>query len=114
MLCFPAENTVYPNFDHIVTKAPIEQRNETTLDKVINTVQAKYPNSFGFSVDLGHPHMDDHEHPNFSIFVKHLSYSYHKNSSLIFDENSGELLHTHDHEDKDFGEKQLLQIMIFM
>ena len=90
------------------------RRNETTLDKVINTVQAKYPNSFGFSVDLGHPHMDDHEHPNFSIFVRHLSYSYHKNSSLIFDENSGELLHTHDHEDKDFGEKQLLQIMIFM
>ncbi|CAD7806405.1 hypothetical protein CHRY9390_01506 [Chryseobacterium aquaeductus] len=102
---FSGGNTVFPDFSHITTKAPIEARNETTLDKVINTVQTKYPNSYGFSVDLGHPHMDDHEHPNFSVFVKHLSYSYHKNSSLIFDENSGELLHTRDHEDKDLGEK---------
>lgn len=102
---FSGGNTVYPDFSHITTKAPIEQRSETTLDKVINTVQAKYPNSFGFAIDLGHPHMDDHEHPNFSVFVKHLSYSYHKNSSLIFDENSGELLHTYNHEDKNFGEK---------
>ncbi len=39
--------------------------------------------------------------------MKHLSYSYHKNSSLIFDENSGELLHTHNHEDKDLGEKAI-------
>ncbi|MGO4708062.1 PepSY-associated TM helix domain-containing protein [Chryseobacterium sp. 2TAF14] len=102
---FSGGNTVYPDFSHITTKASIELRNETTLDKVIHTVQAKYPNSFGFAIDLGHPHMDDHEHPNFSVFVKHLSYSYHKNSSLIFDENSGELLHTYDHEDKNFGEK---------
>lgn len=102
---FSGGNTVYPDFSHITTKAPVEQRNETTLDKVIHTVQAKYPNSFGFAIDLGHPHMDDHEHPNFSVFVKHLSYSYHKNSSLIFDENSGELLHTYNHEDKNFGEK---------
>ncbi|AZA61945.1 PepSY-associated TM helix domain-containing protein [Chryseobacterium indoltheticum] len=102
---FSGGNTVYPDFSHITTKAPIEQRNETTLDKVIHTVQAKYQNSFGFAIDLGHPHMDDHEHPNFSVFVKHLSYSYHKNSSLIFDENSGELLHTYNHEDKNFGEK---------
>ncbi|AZB31463.1 PepSY-associated TM helix domain-containing protein [Chryseobacterium balustinum] len=102
---FSGGNTVYPDFSHITTKAPIEQRSETTLDKVIHTVQAKYPNSFGFAIDLGHPHMDDHEHPNFSVFVKHLSYSYHKNSSLIFDENSGELLHTYNHEDKNFGEK---------
>lgn len=102
---FSGGNTVFPDFSHITTKAPIEARNETTLDKVISTVQTKYPNSYGFSVDLGHPHMDDHEHPNFSVFVKHLSYSYHKNSSLIFDENSGELLHTRDHDDKDLGEK---------
>lgn len=102
---FSGGNTVYPNFDHITTTAPVEARTETSLDKVIQTVYTKYPNSQGFSIDLGHPHMDDHEHPNFSVFVKHLSYSYHKNSSLIFDENSGELLHTHDHEDKDFGEK---------
>ncbi|MEG1589754.1 PepSY-associated TM helix domain-containing protein [Chryseobacterium sp.] len=102
---FSGGNTVYPDFSHITTKAPIETRNETTLDKVIHTVQAKYPDSYGFAIDLGHPHMDDHEHPNFSVFVKHLSYSYHKNSSLIFDENSGELLHTYNHEDKNFGEK---------
>lgn len=102
---FSGGNTVYPDFSHITTKAPLETRNDTTLDKVINTVRTNYPNSYGFSVDLGHPHMDDHEHPNFSVFVKHLSYSYHKNSSLIFDENSGELLHTHNHEDKDLGEK---------
>lgn len=102
---FSGGNTVYPDFSHITTKAPIELRNETTLDKVISTVHAKYPESYGFAIDLGHPHMDDHEHPNFSVFVKHLSYSYHKNSSLIFDENSGELLHTYNHEDKNFGEK---------
>jgi len=102
---FSGGNTVYPDFSHITTKAPLETRNDTTLDKVINTVRTNYPDSYGFSVDLGHPHMDDHEHPNFSVFVKHLSYSYHKNSSLIFDENSGELLHTHDMKDKNFGEK---------
>lgn len=102
---FSGGSTVYPDFSHITTKAPIELRNESTLDKVISTTQAKYPDSYGFAIDLGHPHMDDHEHPNFSVFVKHLSYSYHKNSSLIFDENSGELLHTYNHEDKNFGEK---------
>ncbi|SDL51627.1 PepSY-associated TM helix domain-containing protein [Chryseobacterium taihuense] len=104
---FSGGNTVYPDFSHITTKAPIEMRNETTLDKVMATVEQKYPDSYGYSIDLGHPHMDDHEHPNFSVFVKHLSYSYHKNSSLIFDENSGELLHTHDHDDKNLGEKAI-------
>ncbi|KUJ57541.1 PepSY-associated TM helix domain-containing protein [Chryseobacterium aquaticum] len=104
---FSGGNTAYPDFSHITTKAPLETRKDTTLDKVINTVRTNYPDSYGFSVDLGHPHMDDHEHPNFSVFVKHLSYSYHKNSSLIFDENSGELLHTHNHEDKDLGEKAI-------
>ncbi|NMR33437.1 PepSY domain-containing protein [Chryseobacterium aquaticum] len=104
---FSGGNTIYPDFSHITTKAPLEAKNDTTLDKVINTVRTNYPDSYGFSVDLGHPHMDDHEHPNFSVFVKHLSYSYHKNSSLIFDENSGELLHTHNHEDKDLGEKAI-------
>jgi len=102
---FSGGSTVYPDFSHIKTKAPVEMRTDTTLDKVISTVQAKYPDSYGFSVDLGHPHMDDHEHPNFEVYVKHLSYSYHKSSSLIFDENSGELLHTHDMKDKNFGEK---------
>jgi uncharacterized iron-regulated membrane protein len=102
---FSGGKTEYPDFSNIKNKAPIEARTETTLDRVISTVHTKYPSSYGFSIDLGHPHMDDHEHPNFSVFVKHLSYSYHKNSSLIFDENSGELLHTYNHEDKNFGEK---------
>ncbi|WP_410492801.1 PepSY-associated TM helix domain-containing protein [Chryseobacterium sp. Leaf180] len=102
---FSGGETAFPDFSKITTKAPVEARNESTLDKVISTVQAKYPGSYGFSVDLGHPHLDDHEHPNFEVYVKHLSYSYHKSSSLIFDENSGELLHTHDHADKNLGEK---------
>ena len=102
---FSGGSTVYPDFSHITTQASVQQRTETTLDRIIQTVREKHPDSYMFSVDLGHPHIDDHEHPNFSVYVKHLSYSYHKNASLIFDENSGELLHTHDHENKNFGEK---------
>ncbi|KAA0127534.1 PepSY domain-containing protein [Chryseobacterium sp. SN22] len=102
---FSGGKTAYPDFSSIKTKAPIELRTEGTLDKISNTVKAKYPDSYGFSIDLGHEHMDDHEHPHFEVYVKHLSYSYHKSSSLIFDENSGELLHTHDMKDKNFGEK---------
>jgi len=102
---FSGGKTAYPDFSSITTKAPIELRTEGTLDKISNTVKAKYPDSYNFSIDLGHEHMDDHEHPNFEVYVKHLSYSYHKSSSLIFDENSGELLHTHDMKDKNFGEK---------
>lgn len=102
---FSGGKTAYPDFSSIKTKAPIELRTEGTLDKISNTVKAKYPDSYNFSIDLGHEHMDDHEHPNFEVYVKHLSYSYHKSSSLIFDENSGELLHTHDMKDKNFGEK---------
>lgn len=102
---FSGGKTQYPDFSAIKTKAPIEMRTEGTLDKISNTVKAKYPNSYGFSIDLGHEHMDDHEHPHFEVYVKHLSYSYHKSSSLIFDENSGELLHTHDMKDKNLGEK---------
>lgn len=102
---FSGGETQYPDFSAIKTKAPIEMRTEGTLDKISNTVKAKYPDSYGFSIDLGHEHMDDHEHPNFEVYVKHLSYSYHKSSSLIFDENSGELLHTHDMKDKNLGEK---------
>jgi len=49
--------------------------------------------------------MDDHEHPNFEVYVAHNKQVYHKSSSLIFDENSGELLHSHDPKDKNFGEK---------
>jgi hypothetical protein len=78
---FSGGKTAYPDFSSIKTKAPIELRTEGTLDKISNTVKAKYPDSYGFSIDLGHEHMDDHEHPNFEVYVKHLSYSYHKSSS---------------------------------
>lgn len=102
---FSGGNTVYPDFSKITTKAPLEVRNERTLDKISDKVKSLYPSAYAFSLDLGHPHLDDHEHSNFEVYVKHLSYSYHKSSSLIFDENSGELLHTHDPKDKNFGEK---------
>ncbi len=102
---FSGGNTVYPDFSHITTKAPAEMRTPQTLDKISDQVKAMYPDAYGFSLDLGHPHLDDHEHPNYEVYVKHLPYSYHKSSSLIFDENSGKLLHTHDPKDKNFGEK---------
>ncbi|WP_291119967.1 PepSY-associated TM helix domain-containing protein [Empedobacter sp. UBA7248] len=102
---FSGGNTTYPDFSHIKTTAPIELRTESTLDKVIETVKTRYPNSYGFSIDLGHEHMDDHEHPNFEVYVAHKKQVYYSSSSLIFDENSGKLLHTHDPKDKNFGEK---------
>jgi len=105
---FSGGETAYPDFSKITTKAPIEMRNEGTLDKISDKVKELYPDAYSFSLDLGHPHLDDHEHPNFEVYIKHLSYSYHKSSSLIFDENSGELLHRHDPEDKNFGEKTVV------
>ncbi len=102
---FSGGETAYPDFSKITTKAPIEMRTDKTLDKISDKVIELYPDAFAFSLDLGHPHIDDHEHPHFEVYVKHLSYSYHKSSSLIFDENSGELLHTHDPKDKNFGAK---------
>ncbi|WP_128331593.1 PepSY domain-containing protein [Apibacter sp. HY039] len=102
---FSGGKTEYPDFSHIKTSADVEMRTDITLDKIINKIKELYPQSHSFSLDLGHPHIDHHEHPNFQVFVKHLAYSYHKNSSLIFDENSGELLHVHNPENKNFGEK---------
>lgn len=102
---FSGGSTVYPNFSEITTTAPIAEKTPFTIDKISQTIQKLYPNSYAYSLDLGHPHLDDHSHPNYEVFVQHLSFSYHKNSSLIFDENSGKLLHKHDDEDKNFGEK---------
>lgn len=104
---FSGGSTTYPDFSHIKTKAPIEVRNNHTLDKIGQKVEELYPNSFQYSLDFGYPHLDDHEHPNYEVFVKHLSYSYHVNHSLIFDENSGDLLHQHSHKDKNLGEKAI-------
>ncbi|MEJ8598019.1 PepSY-associated TM helix domain-containing protein [Riemerella anatipestifer] len=96
-----------PDFSQYATQAPKEMRNEYTLDKMAQQVEALFPNAYAYSLDFGHEHMDDHEHPNFSVFVKELSYSYHKNHSVIFDENSGELLKVHRHSDKNLGEKAI-------
>lgn len=102
---FSAGETTFPNFDQYKTTAPIESRTVHTLDKVSAKVEECYPDAYGYSIDLGHEHLDDHEHPNFSVFIKQLSYSYHKNHSIIFDENSGEMLHNYSHDEKNFGEK---------
>lgn len=104
---FSGGETVYPDFAHITTTAPIELRNDRTLDKIAQKVEETYPTAYGYALDFGYEHLDDHEHPNYSVFVKQLDYSYHVNHSLIFDENSGELLHQHSHEDKNLGEKAI-------
>ncbi|GAA4766824.1 MULTISPECIES: PepSY-associated TM helix domain-containing protein [Flavobacterium] len=104
---FSGGSTVFPDFSNITTKAPIELKTETTLDKIGKKVEELYPTAYGYSLDFGHKHIDDHEHPNYSVFIKQLSYSYHVNHSLIFDENSGELLLVHDHKEKNMGEKAI-------
>lgn len=106
-ITFSGGSTTLPDFSHITTKAPIELRNEQTLDKIGRKVEELYPDAYSYSLDYGHEHLDDHEHPNYDVFVKQLSYSYHINHSLIFDENSGELLHNHGHKDKNMGEKAI-------
>ena len=102
---FSGGSTEYPNFDHITTKAPIEQRDAHTLDRIGTKVEELYPDAYMYFLDFGHEHLDDHAHPNYSVYVQQLDYSYHIGHSLIFDENSGELLNVHDHQDKNFGEK---------
>lgn len=104
---FSGGSTKYPDFSHIRTQAPISMRNESTLDTIAQQVEKLYPTATAYTIDLGHPHLDDHEHENFSIFVKELNHSYHVNHSLIFDENSGKLLHKHEHNDKNLGEKMV-------
>lgn len=104
-ITFSGGKTEYPSFAEYKTTAPIELRNEHTLDKIARQVEEHFPNAYAYSLDFGHEHMDDHEHENFSVYVKELSYSYHKNHSMIFDENSGDLLKVHRHSDKNLGEK---------
>lgn len=104
---FSGGSTQLPNFDHFHTKAPIEMRTASTLDTIAQKVEQLHPTAFAYTIDLGHPHLDDHEHANFSIYVKQLGHSYHINHALIFDENSGQLLHQHKHSDKNLGEKAI-------
>ena len=51
---FSGGSTTYPDFSHIKTKAPIEMRNEHTLDKIGKKVEELYPDAFGYSLDFGH------------------------------------------------------------
>lgn len=104
---FSGGSTQVPDFSHIQTKAPIEMKTTSTIDTIARKVENVFPNASAYTIDLGHPHLDDHEHANFSVFVKELGHSYHVNHSLIFDENSGKLLHTHAHQDKNLGEKAI-------
>ena len=102
---FSGGETKYPDFSNIKTKAPIELRNSTTLDKIAANVEKLYPSASAYSLDFGHEHLDDHEHPNYEVYVKQLDYSYHINHQVIFDENSGEVLFNRPHQKKNFGEK---------
>ena len=102
---FSGGETVYPDFSHIKTKAPIEMRNAGTLDKMAQKVEELYPDASAYSLDFGHEHLDDHEHPNYEVYVKQLDYSYHINHQIIFDENSAEVLMNRPHQMKNFGEK---------
>ena len=102
---FSGGETKYPDFSNIKTKAPIELRNSTTLDKIAANVEKLYPSASAYSLDFGHEHLDDHEHPNYEVYVKQLDYSYHINHQIIFDENSGEVLMNRPHQKKNFGEK---------
>lgn len=102
---FSGGETVYPDFSHIKTKAPIEMRNAGTLDKMAQKVEELYSDASAYSLDFGHEHLDDHEHPNYEVYVKQLDYSYHINHQIIFDENSGEVLMNRPHQKKNFGEK---------
>ncbi len=104
---FSGGETVYPDYSHIKTTAPVEMRNAGTLDRMAAKVEALYPTASAYSLDFGHPHIDDHEHPNYEVFVKQLDYSYHINHQIIFDENSGEMLQNRPHQSKDFGQKYI-------
>lgn len=102
---FSGGETSFPDYSQYKTTSPKELRTEQTIDKVAEQVEALYPNAFSYSIDFGHEHLDDHEHPYFGAFVREYSYSYHKNHNVIFDENTGELKKNLDHSSKNFGEK---------
>ena len=102
---FSGGNTVYPDFSHIKTKDPIEMKSAQTLDKIALQVEKHYPNYSAYTIDLGHPHLDDHEHENFTVYVRGLEDKYYIYSEMIFDENSGKLLMNRPYEKRNFGEK---------
>lgn len=102
---FSGGKTELPNYIHITTKAPIEMQTEQTIDKISAETRKAFPDAFAYNIDLGHPHLEEEEGFNFEVYVQHLPYSYHKYSSIIFDENSGEPLKIINYKGKNFGEK---------
>ncbi len=102
---FSGGKTSMPDLSNIVTTAPDSVWNKATIDKIGAQVEALYPTASSYSLDLGNDHMDHHEHTNFSVYVKQLSYSYHIMHQLVFDENSGRLLRNYNYHEKNLGEK---------
>lgn len=102
---FSGGSTSYPTFPEYKTTAPKEMRTHYTLDKIAKTVEAYYPKASAYTIDLGHMHIDDHEHENFTIYIRGLEDKYYLYSEMIFDENSGELLLNRPYKDRNMGEK---------
>jgi uncharacterized iron-regulated membrane protein len=102
---FSGGETEFPMLTHIVGHAPASARNIHTLDKMAHTTEALYPKANSYSLDFGYPRLDGEKHPNFQVWVQQYPGRYDVNHQLVFDENSGELLHQKPHESKGFGEK---------
>lgn len=102
---FSGGKTSLPDYSHHTTTAPIEMRNMATIDKMEEQTRKLFPDAYVFNIDLGHEHIEEEVDPNFQVYVQHLSYSYHQYSSIIFDENSAEILKIIHYKDKNFGEK---------
>lgn len=104
---FSGGETTLPDLSKYTTTAPASMRNESTLDDMSIQVEQHYPHASAYSIDVGHPHIDDHEHENFTIYIRHLEDRYWKYSEMIFDENSGKLLLNRPYEKRNLGEKYL-------
>lgn len=102
---FSGRKTTLPDYSKFTTTAPLYGRTPTTTDKIAETTRSVFPDAFAFNIDLGHPHLDKEENPNFQVYVQQLPDAYYQYSSIIFDENSGELLKILKYENKNFGEK---------
>ncbi|MDO5606918.1 MAG: PepSY-associated TM helix domain-containing protein [Capnocytophaga sp.] len=102
---FSAGQTQYPDMSVYRTTSPDSLRVENRLDRISETVETLYPKAYGYSIDLGHEHLDEHEHPTFSVYVAQNKGSYYINNEIHFDENTGEVLYNRPHSEKNFGEK---------
>lgn len=104
---FSGFKTEYPDFSKYHVEYNAQERVDDRLEKMSKKVEELYPEAYGYALDFGHEHIGEHEHPYFSVFVKQLSYSYHINHEVIFDENTGEMLYNHNYNDKNLGQKAL-------